>query len=548
MKPLSGPSSLLIQKQAVEEEEEEDLIQTKMMRGGTAGATRKLRANIRPPNGGGRPLNESERAFFEPRFGCDFNQVRIHTDAQASTAAEAVSARAFTLGDDIVFGAGHYTPNTSTGNRLLAHELTHVIQQRGRQQTLQRLVACEGAEQCPRREHGESQRSQTTPHRVSIYPDREFGMLVSNFAVNDQHVKPDLAVNTSWITFTHHMGSTARGTWEILGFTDCQGTEATNRSLRRGRAVSVAALLPVPTRAASRLRRTDGANLGDCIDRNLSEAGRSRNRSVLIRRLPGSAGPTAPPAPAPIGPVRPRGARGNFCVPYTSRMDAVAARVWLQTAWLTLAQRQFGTDVHNLWRDYLNRPKGSSLAPRVFRGRGHPIVDAFRTDPETVLHRTRLYGDIRATAARTPEANVPFTGGTYTSPPIPLGTLLPAAALNRRINYTDPDERIPGNIAGGTGVMGTSSSDAGPDLRLFTGDVRIVRTRPRPGAAEVRTARIQMQLQVIDAIDFCPGAAGGWLAQRFTIPMSRLEATPTEPTYDLPFHVFVDMSGTVALP
>jgi hypothetical protein len=57
-----------------------------------------------------------------------------------------------------------------------------------------------------------------------------------------------------------------------------------------------------------------------------------------------------------------------------------------------------------------------------------------------------------------------------------------------------------------------------------------------------------MQLQVIDAIDFCPGAAGGWLAQRFTIPMSRLEATPTEPTYDLPFHVFVDMSGTVALP
>jgi hypothetical protein len=220
----------------------------------------------------------------------------------------------------------------------------------------------------------------------------------------------------------------------------------------------------------------------------------------------------------------------------------------VETVWLEFARRQFGADVHALWRDYLRRPKGSSLAPRVFRGAGHPIVDSFRSDPETVRVERLVLADIVAAAARTPEATIPLTGSSYTSPPIELGTLLPRSSLIRTINYTDPHIRIPGNIAGGTGVMGTGSSDAGPDLRLFTGSVRISRTRASPGGPEVRSAVVNLQLQVIDAVDFCPGAPGGTVAQQVTIPMSRLEATPTEPTYDLPFHVFVDLSSTVPIP
>jgi len=79
----------------------------------------------------GRLLDPSVRAFMEPRLGFDFSQVRIHTDALAAESARQVRARAFTLGQDIVFGAGRYAPHTEAGRRLLAHELTHVVQQGG---------------------------------------------------------------------------------------------------------------------------------------------------------------------------------------------------------------------------------------------------------------------------------------------------------------------------------------------------------------------------------------------------------------------------------
>ncbi len=78
---------------------------------------------------GGQPLPAIEQAYFEPRFGADFSRVRVHTDARAAAAASAVNAHAFTVGHDIVFGAGQYSPRTKEGKRLLAHEMTHVVQQ-----------------------------------------------------------------------------------------------------------------------------------------------------------------------------------------------------------------------------------------------------------------------------------------------------------------------------------------------------------------------------------------------------------------------------------
>jgi hypothetical protein len=82
--------------------------------------------------GSGAPLDSATRAFMEPRFGHDFSQVRVHTDPLASSSAGAVSARAYTVGADIVFREGQYSPATDDGRQLLAHELTHVVQQRGR--------------------------------------------------------------------------------------------------------------------------------------------------------------------------------------------------------------------------------------------------------------------------------------------------------------------------------------------------------------------------------------------------------------------------------
>jgi Domain of unknown function (DUF4157) len=77
----------------------------------------------------GQPLDAATRAYMEPRFGHDFSRVRVHTDAPAARSAHAVNALAYTVGQKVVFGEGQYAPDTTAGQRMLAHELTHVVQQ-----------------------------------------------------------------------------------------------------------------------------------------------------------------------------------------------------------------------------------------------------------------------------------------------------------------------------------------------------------------------------------------------------------------------------------
>jgi hypothetical protein len=90
----------------------------------------------------GQPLDPAARDFIEPRFGQDFSRIQVHTDAKAAESAQAIDAAAYTVGQDVVFGAGQYAPGTAEGRRLLAHELTHVVQQAGaRPQAVQRQPA-----------------------------------------------------------------------------------------------------------------------------------------------------------------------------------------------------------------------------------------------------------------------------------------------------------------------------------------------------------------------------------------------------------------------
>ena len=79
--------------------------------------------------GPGQPLEASTRVFMESRFGHDFSGVRVHTDRRAAESARSIDALAYTVGSHVVFGAGQFTPDTLAGRRLLAHELTHVVQQ-----------------------------------------------------------------------------------------------------------------------------------------------------------------------------------------------------------------------------------------------------------------------------------------------------------------------------------------------------------------------------------------------------------------------------------
>lgn len=97
--------------------------------GESRASTHAIEQRVSALRGSGRPLPIAIRRFFEPRFGHDFSAVRVHTGPTARTAAEALNARAFTVGHDVVFGSGEWSPETDRGRRLLAHELTHVIQQ-----------------------------------------------------------------------------------------------------------------------------------------------------------------------------------------------------------------------------------------------------------------------------------------------------------------------------------------------------------------------------------------------------------------------------------
>ncbi len=89
---------------------------------------------------GGEPLPEPVRTFMEERFGASFGNVRVHKDAQADSLARDVHARAFTIGRDLFFKQGQFQPSSEQGKRLIAHELTHVLQQQAGMKSVQRDV------------------------------------------------------------------------------------------------------------------------------------------------------------------------------------------------------------------------------------------------------------------------------------------------------------------------------------------------------------------------------------------------------------------------
>lgn len=117
-----------VQRQVEPDEQDETLIQTQRLASSDPGmpAPPVVYQTLRSA---GRPLDAPTRAFMEPRFGADFSQVRVHTDAQAAESAQTINARAYTVGHDIVFNNGQFSPGTQSGMQLLAHELTHVAQQ-----------------------------------------------------------------------------------------------------------------------------------------------------------------------------------------------------------------------------------------------------------------------------------------------------------------------------------------------------------------------------------------------------------------------------------
>lgn len=133
----TGPEDEEMLLRQTEPGEEENLLQRA---GGAASfaAGSEVEQHVRESRGHGNALPAGTRAFMEPRFGADFSQVSVHSDAQADQLNRQLSARAFTTGRDIYFRQGAYAPHSESGRQLLAHELAHVVQQGSAEPRIQR--------------------------------------------------------------------------------------------------------------------------------------------------------------------------------------------------------------------------------------------------------------------------------------------------------------------------------------------------------------------------------------------------------------------------
>ncbi len=134
-KPLAASITPLVQRQEDEEEVQTKPAAGRLQRQSASGngfdASPELENQLAAGRGRGSPLPGEVRAYMEPRFGADFSGVRVHTGGEAGQINRSIQAQAFTHGQDIYLGAGRYEPGTDAGKRLLAHELTHVVQQSG---------------------------------------------------------------------------------------------------------------------------------------------------------------------------------------------------------------------------------------------------------------------------------------------------------------------------------------------------------------------------------------------------------------------------------
>ncbi len=127
---ITGIGSFKAQRKCVKcEEEEEKLIQRKALNNAPNMVNQSLSIQLQSSRGKGHQLDSKTNSYMSSRFGVDFDHIRIHNDSRAAEMNEGINAKAFTIGNDIYFNEGQYYPGSDEGKHLLAHELTHVLQQ-----------------------------------------------------------------------------------------------------------------------------------------------------------------------------------------------------------------------------------------------------------------------------------------------------------------------------------------------------------------------------------------------------------------------------------
>jgi outer membrane protein OmpA-like peptidoglycan-associated protein len=250
----------------------------------------------------GRPLEPTVRGRMESRLGHDFGNVRVHHRPEQ---AQALHARAFTVGEDVTFAPGQYAPETAQGDRLLAHELGHVVDHRA--------GAPLGAYRAPEGETIPSGPERALPVPASVKPTLAAGSLslgigtLDGFAFNGDELTPDHRKQIPRIVdaLVTLMGKMPGGRVTVVGHTDLVGGEQANLDLGRKRALSVAAALAV---AGIPRAMIDFSSAGASAPVVQSAGKEPRNRRAEIRFAGAPIGEGAqlqPPGATPPVPFKP---------------------------------------------------------------------------------------------------------------------------------------------------------------------------------------------------------------------------------------------------
>ena len=252
--------------------DEEENIQTKS---GNARpeANADFQSRLDASKGGGSPLSSATSSTMESAFGADFSGVRVHTGSEAVQMNKELKAQAFTHGNDIYFNEGKYDIESTGGKHLLAHELTHTVQQTGMVQKADDCTVYDSGEVT----HSRNAAGWLDPDVILIRPD---ALLIADFAIGRNRVRSTATSNLLLQTKLAEFESDCAYRFTIVGYTDCIGDESRNITLRQQRAIKVEELLGTSSRTRVSFRGMAG--LGEYIAPNDTAENRAKNRSAKI--------------------------------------------------------------------------------------------------------------------------------------------------------------------------------------------------------------------------------------------------------------------------
>jgi len=455
------------------------------------------------PISSGSTMPKTTRSFFEKKLGHDFSNVKIHTDTVAAKSAQSINALAYTTGNHIVFSQNQYQPETTSGKKLLAHELTHVVQQSNGMST------------------NTLQRTPDFKCRKDI-PDLEDPMLLGKtFVKKVEDIElPDLMQ-------PRIIKNATNGTnFYLYNIHNNAGCDALRPLIEGSQGYMIREGLFYDQVWAKQPNTPSDLFFWGWVDKK------------YLNKLP-------PPSPPPENKKKkdpdpdpkPEKEKGwnecddpLFCKPYTDPVESEMALKEAKSNFSTVVEPLISADAASLWKKYLSGAE--TPAPIVFKSQSE-IAQNFAGCYVNDDMIDTLIAHIKEKAQEQCIKVFPNKTSSFR-----VSLLADSMHLNPVLEYNSLARCADASLtAGGMG---------GNDKRYIDGSIHI-----EPGEMNTYTGERSytvtagLEIHVSDTVDFCPGQCGAPIEQFITLPMSRLEATGI--ISDVPFEVYYDVSKSFSV-